>query len=110
KISLGILRFSMGDIDEADREYEGAKVLYESANNVYGLAIYSENKGSLRYSQDRFEDALAHYLDAKKGFEQLGYKADIAYISMEIAKIYNRVNDYDASISILDEALKLARE
>jgi len=110
KISLGILRFSMGDTVAADREYESAKDLYESANNTYGMAIYAENKGSLRFNQNRIDDALSYYLDAKKSYEQLGYKADIAYISLEIAKIYNQVNNHTASISILDEALLLARE
>lgn len=109
KVSMNILYQNLNDFDSALRALDDAEVLYESMGSQYGLTMVAENRGGLRYKQERYLEALEYFKQARDGFRALEYDADIAYISLEIAKTYAQLSRFDESLSVLDEALDLVQ-
>jgi len=107
KVSLNILYQKLGDYENATKSLDEAERLYGSQNSVYGLTMVAENRGGMRFSQARYLEALEYFKQAREGFIQLGYNADVAYISLEIAKTYDKLGRFTESIRVLDEALAL---
>lgn len=109
KVSMNILYQNLNDFDNAVRALDDAEALYESIGSQYGLTMVAENRGGLRYKQERYLEALEYFKQARDGFRALGYNADIAYISLEIAKTYAQLSRFDESLLVLDEALDLVQ-
>lgn len=109
KVSMNILYQNLNDFDSAVQALDDAEVLYESIGSQYGLTMVAENRGGLRFKQERYLEALEYFKQARDGFRSLGYDADLAYISLEISKTYDRLGRYDESLAVLDEALNLVQ-
>jgi two-component system, NarL family, sensor histidine kinase UhpB len=107
KVSMNILYQNLGSFDEAAKALDEAERLFKSQNSLYGLTMVAENRGGMRFKQTRYLEALEFFKQAKEGFRQLGYTADIAYISLEISKTYDKLGRYAESIAVLDEAYEL---
>ena len=107
RVSMSIMFQNMGDFDRATTALDDAEKLYSSVNSLYGFTMVAENRGGMYLKQDRYLDALTYFNIAKEGFEQLGYDADVAYISLEISKTYQRMGRLPESLAVLDEAYSL---
>ncbi len=107
RVSMSIMFQNMGDYDRATTALADAEKLYSSVSSLYGLTMVAENRGGMYLKQGQYLDALTYFTVAKEGFEQLGYDADVAYISLEISKTYERLGRLPESLAVLDEAYAL---
>ena len=110
KTSLGILYSQMGRPADALREYESAYRIYKKENNLQSQSLIRENEGDLYYNLEDYTKALDLFLEAKKGYERLGSLPDLAYISMEIAKVQTAQKKYDLAIQTLKEGLEFSSQ
>jgi two-component system, NarL family, sensor histidine kinase UhpB len=107
RVSMSIMFQNMGDYDRAKSALDDAEMLYTSKKSVYGLTMVAENRGGMYFKRSQYEEALRYFTEAKEGFEQLGYDADVAYISLEISKTYERLGRLPESLGVLNDAYKL---
>src|SRR5262249_39804284 len=90
--------------------YEQAIELYRAGGKTLGLANALQSLGDLERLQKRFQEATAHYSNARELYRQEQYMSGIAYTCSELARVSHALFDFAGSIQYLNEAATAARD
>ncbi|MHA1346353.1 MAG: tetratricopeptide repeat protein [Candidatus Heimdallarchaeaceae archaeon] len=104
------LRFKEDKLNEAlDFEKKSGKIFRE-LNDEYNLAFNSQYLGFLFKGLGKLDQSLEHLVKAKNYFEQIGHKARVINVLVNIIGLHKAKGDYDKALSTLDIYYKMNEE
>ncbi|MCK5410313.1 MAG: tetratricopeptide repeat protein, partial [Candidatus Heimdallarchaeota archaeon] len=84
--------------------------IYKELNDEYNLAFNSQYLGFLYKGLGKLDQSLEHLIKAKNYFEQIGHKARVINVLINIISLYKTKGDYDKAISTLETYYKMNEE
>ncbi len=113
--SEGLINTKIGRLQLTVREYDNALSTLTKAAQIQreigdysNLAITYSIKGALHQSKKEFQDALDYYNSAKTLFQEHDLEPLSSEVSLNEAKIYYELENYEKSKSYLEETITSA--
>lgn len=108
----GYTYMNLGNVEENDSQAlvyfdKSFEVFYQNSNQ-HGIASVLISRGSKLIEQQKYEAALADYLNALEIVAATGHQDRIATAKSALGVIYYNLNDYAKAVSYAEEAIKLA--
>jgi len=100
--------YEKSDFPGATKNFEEAKQLLESVNNVDDLAIMLRQRGRLLEDEGKYAEALDDFLRGLKLAEQTGDIKLAISINSDIGYLYNVSGDYEKAIPYQNAGLQQA--
>lgn len=106
-----LLGNTLGDLGDprAVDHFEQALALFESTNNVWGIASTQNNLGVEAYYAGDWEKSASHYLAAAEGYQRLGDETNHAMALNNLGEIHSDLGRYDAAAHAFTEARRMWR-
>jgi DNA-binding NtrC family response regulator len=96
-MNRGIAELRLGDRAGAAARYQAALALAEAAGDLRNRAFCLQNLGVLAHFQHDYATALARFSSALSAFAQLGQRARVAWVALDLASVYVDLNDAAAA-------------
>ena len=109
-IYLGNAFLAKGEYDRADRNFDLALGVAQRNKSPYLENMSLANIGLLRYYQLRTDESLELSQKAVTFFQSGGYRAQVMFAMITLARATRRKGEFDRALQTLEERLKLARE
>ncbi len=107
---IGLGYSYINDYDKALKFYFNALKIYESENNIKGIAELNNNIGLIYKYIRSHSKAKEYYEKALELFQQVGDKKGIANSLTYIGNIYYHRAEYEPALKNFEEALKIFEE
>ena len=107
---LGTIAQLRGDLPSAERWYGEAARLAHRINDRRLSGMVQQNLGIIAETQNRSDEAVAHFRLALAAFEQEGQNDAVVWVLNNLGLQYTREGAYARAAEVLDRALKLARD
>ncbi|MBY9001374.1 MAG: tetratricopeptide repeat protein [Candidatus Heimdallarchaeota archaeon] len=104
------LRFKEDKLKVALEFEEKSGDIFKELNDEYNLAFNSQYLGFLYKGLGKSDQSLEHLINAKNYFEQIGHKARVINVLINIIGLYKTKGDYDKALSTLDIYYKMNEE
>ncbi|GAP44260.1 hypothetical protein TBC1_1261 [Lentimicrobium saccharophilum] len=110
--TLNFLAASLSFEDKTESEYYALKALglAEELNDLEGVASACRNLGRKEFYDGNYPQALNHYQESLKIFEQKGNRRQIAQLLEDIATTHFFAGNYDETFEIINKAIHVYRE
>ncbi len=109
-IYLGNTFLARGDYALADRNFNLALGVAQRNRSPYLEALSVANIGTLRFYQLRTDESLQLAQQALNFFQSGGYRAQVIFAMITVARAKRRKGDFDGALQTLEQRLKLAQE
>jgi tetratricopeptide (TPR) repeat protein/predicted Ser/Thr protein kinase len=109
-IYLGNTFLAKGDYDQADKNFNLALGVAERNKSPYLENLSLANIGTLRYYQLRTDESLQLAQKALDFFQSGGYRAQVMFAMITVARATRRKGDFDSALHTLEQRLQLARQ
>jgi serine phosphatase RsbU (regulator of sigma subunit) len=110
KVSIGNIKYRMGDIREFFNYTTEALAIYEETDNYYGVLKTCLSLGETSKLVDSLDLALFYFREALKDAVSFKSLNDIAYVTKSIAEIYFYQGREDSAIINYNRAAGLYRQ
>lgn len=107
---LGTIAQFRGDLVAAERWYGEAARLAHRLSDRRLSGMVQQNLGIIAETQDRTDEAVAHFRLALAAFEQEQQNDAVVWVLNNLGVLYTREGAYSRAAEVLDRALNLARE
>jgi transcriptional regulator with GAF, ATPase, and Fis domain len=106
-VQLGECRLKGGDYLEADAWYRQALALAESLGEQRLLGICHQHLGVLAERRRDYSAALASYQEAVGALKKSGHRTYLAWVAMDLGKLYLELGDLSRAQALLDLARRM---
>jgi serine phosphatase RsbU (regulator of sigma subunit) len=103
----GMVNDYQSDFDEAIKNYQLSKDLYEKEKDSYRIALVNQDIANAYFSKGANDKALKYYMESLRIREQRGDSSGVASSYMGISNVYSMMHRYDLAIRYAKEALRL---
>ena len=107
---LGTIAQLRGDLPAAERWYGEAARLAHRISDRRLSGMVQQNLGIIAETQDRTDEAVAHFRLALAAFEQEGQDDAVVWVLNNLGVLYTREGAYARAAEVLERALRLARD
>jgi tetratricopeptide (TPR) repeat protein len=107
---LGTIAQFRGDLVAAERWYGEAARMAHRLSDRRLSGMVQQNLGIIAETQDRTDEAVAHFRLALAAFEQEDQNDAVVWVLNNLGVLYTREGVYSRAAEVLDRALLLARE
>lgn len=107
---LGTIAQFRGDLVAAERWYGEAARLAHRLSDRRLSGMVQQNLGIIAETQDRSDEAVAHFRLALAAFEQEEQDDAVVWVLNNLGVLYTREGAYSRAAEVLDRALNLARD
>ena len=90
--NLGIAQLRLGDRDGAEQRYRAALAVAEAAGDLRNRAFCLQNLGVLAHHGHDYATALDRFGAALTAFAQIGQRARVAWVALDLASVYVDLN------------------
>jgi len=109
-IYLGNTFVPKGDYDLADKNFNLALGVAQRNKSPYLEALSIANLGMLRFYQLKTDDSLQFAQQALNFFQSGGYRAQVIFAMITVARAKRSKGDFDGALQTLEQRLDLARQ
>lgn len=109
-LNMGFIHAERKNYDQAESFFNESIDLSQKLGSWAGLSNGKSALGSLLVSINKPNQALNHFLEAKKIQEGIGNKADMGNLLYNMALCYSALGQYDAALFNAEESFNLAIE
>jgi len=117
KQSEGVIQTKIGKLQQTLQEYDKAFVSLTKAaeiqrelNDYEHLAVTYSIRGTLHANKRDYQNALDYYNSAKTLFQENGLAKLTSEVTLNEAKIYYELGDYDKTNALLDDTILKSKE
>jgi len=107
---LGLLHYSLGEWDKAQKRFEEGLVVSQDVGNKRFIAAIWHQLGNLQYIQGNIEEAARLYEQSLKMTQELGDKANIASTLHQLAMVELVRGDLQEAEQLYNRSLQIAQE
>ncbi len=104
------LQYSVEEPEKALVSLTKAAEVQREINDHENLAITYNVRGILHASKKEYKTALDYFKSAKTKFEEQNLETNISDITLNEAKVYIQLEDYNTAKSLLEKAIILAKK
>ena len=108
KIQLGLTHMRAGDYRLAERCYLQAQPLARSVGEHRYLGVCLQHLGVLAERRRDYGQALEYYQSAVSAFKKVGHRSYLAWVGLDLGKLYLDLGDVSRAAAMLALADKLA--
>ncbi len=117
KINQGIIhtkiarvQYLVGETNRANVSLNTAASIQRGINDYPNLAITYNIKGVIHHTNQEYEDALGYYKSAKNLFEQEELEEYVSEVTLNQAKTYIAVKNFETAKTILESTIVIAKK
>jgi tetratricopeptide (TPR) repeat protein len=85
----------LGRFDDAAAAYEGAARRHEQLDDLRWVAVDKGNLGTVRMLQERYDEALEAYSEARDTFQSLGEPRSVAALWHQVGMVYRNAKRFE---------------
>jgi DNA-binding NtrC family response regulator/tetratricopeptide (TPR) repeat protein len=105
---LGLVEMVRAQYAEAERWYGEARHLAEAVGDLRLLGGCLQNLGVLAERRGDFRGALEHYQEAVGVWKRVGHRSFLAWVGLDLGKLYLKLGDVARASAMAELATKLA--
>lgn len=108
--NTGAIHYHQGNLKKALEYWKSAADIYKEVNNLYAVAMLSNNIGIIYSEFDDFHNSLKYYIQGLEIFKQDSALEEIAMCYTNIGELYNNNGSYVRALEYLKKSLAIKKE